>query len=115
LQLHRQLRCVADNRAFLCLALANQFADYDNSGGDADLRAQAIWGPQLSDCFDETEGGADGSLGIVLMGLRITEIREQIPASRIGDETAIRADYIDASPMKGSNYRQRFFRIGVPV
>jgi hypothetical protein len=99
----------------LRLSLANQIADYDNSGGDADLRAQTIRRPQLFDCFDETERGADRSLGIVLMGLRITETCKQTPGARIGDETGLRADHRDASPMKSPNRRQRLFRIEVLV
>ena len=88
LQARRQVRRLADHRLLLRRALADQVADHDQAGRDADpgrerrARRAARSRPTAS---TSCEPGAHRPLGIVLVRLRPAEIGQHAVAHELGD------------------------------
>ena len=80
--------------ALLRRAIADQVADHDEPGGDAEPHAQILARWQSADRLDHREPGAHGPLGIVLMRLRLAEIDQHPVAHVFGDEAVEMADRI---------------------
>ena len=70
---------------------ADEVADHDEPGGDADphlqRRAGAVF--ELRHRLDHREPGMHGAFGVILVGLRIAEIGQHAVAHILGDETAV--------------------------
>ncbi len=81
-----QVRRLADHRLLLRGALANQIADHDEPGGDADAHLQRVGGGNAAHRLDHREAGAHRPLGIVFVGARIAEINQHAVAHVFGDE-----------------------------
>ena len=82
-----QIGRLADDASFARLALAHQFADDDEAGGDARAhfeRDAAIAGKSVHR-FQQREGGAHGAFRVVLMGPGIAEIDQRAVAHQFGD------------------------------
>ena len=86
LQAGCEVRRLADNPALLRLARADQIADDDEAGGDADPARQAR-GATLkpADAVDQRQAGPYRLLGIMFMRLRIAEIGKDAVSHIFGD------------------------------
>ena len=80
LQATRKLRSFADN-PLLIRAVAEEIADHDGAGGDADaqLKGPGTAAIELGDRLDQGETGTDRAFDVVLVRLRMAEIA---PASQ---------------------------------
>ena len=86
LEAGRQVRRLTDDVTLLRRALADQVADNDEPAGDPDPRRQGLWQVERGDRIDDREAGAHRTLGVVLMGLWVTEIDEHAIAHVFGDK-----------------------------
>ena len=78
---------------------ADEVADHDKPGGDADahLQGNAGGGLELRHRLDQRKPGPDGAFGVMLDGLGIAEIGQYPVANVPGDETAGTGDEIGAA------------------
>src|SRR5262245_51902748 len=78
-----QVRGLADHRLLLGGTLADQLADHDQAGGNADPGHERGVHRRLQSrqCIDDREPSADCPLGLVLMGVRPAEVGQ--PATSI--------------------------------
>ena len=78
---------------------ADEVADHDKPGGDADahLQGNAGGGLELRHRLDQRKPGPDGAFGVMLDGLGIAEIGQYPVAHVPGDETAGSGDEIGAA------------------
>jgi hypothetical protein len=86
LQARRKVRRLADHAALLRLTRWDQVADHDQSGCNTDpdlLRSRRL---EPSNYRNQLKPGLDGSLRVVLMGMRITEVHEDTIPHISGDE-----------------------------
>ena len=91
---------VSPTTACSCAApCADQIADHDQAGGDADPHLQRRRRPASSfaTASIKRQPGPHRALGVVLMRLRIAEIGEHAVAHVLGDEPAERAATISAT------------------
>ena len=104
MQARREVRRLADDAALLRLARSNEVADDHQAGGDPDAHAQrrAAHGDEFGRGLDDCEAGLHGALGVVFVGLRVTEIGEHTFAHIFADETAAALDPIRAAAMVGA-------------
>ena len=84
-----EVRGLADHRLLAGGTFADQFADHDQAGGDADPRRQGLPRRRLPsrERVDDREPRPDRPLGVVLMRLRPAEIGEHAVAHELGDVT----------------------------
>ena len=80
MQARRQVRRLANDAALLCLARADQVADDDETGGDADTGLQGRVRLERTDGTDQLQSCPNGPLCIILVGLRIAEVHEDAVA-----------------------------------
>ena len=75
-------------------ALADQIADHDQPGGDADphLQIRASTPAERPTASITRQPGADRPLGIILVGLRVAEIDQHPVAHVLGDKAVEAAD-----------------------
>jgi hypothetical protein len=113
LQPGRQVRHVADHAALLCRALADEVADDDDAGGDADANLQPGMrtGRQPRDRLHQGKGAAHRAFGIVLMRLRIAEIGQHAIAHVLRDEAPGLGDHPGAAAMIGADDLPHVFGI----
>ena len=90
LQPRGQVRGLADDRLLLRGAAAEQVADHDQPGRDADPDPERGAGRRLEIAHrrHELEPGADRPLGIVLLRPRVAEVGQDPVAHVLGDEAA---------------------------
>src|SRR5262249_9819021 len=105
LQSCREVRGLADNATLLSFARADQVAYHNEPRRDADPYLQGHTGRRREPryCLDEGETGADGSLGVMLVCMRIAEIREHAVAHVLRDKAAIPVDHLRAAAMIGTD------------
>ncbi len=100
-----EVRCLADDTAFLRRARADQIADHREAAGDAETHPQRPRRRQMADRVDDRKPGAHRPLGVVLVRLRIAEVDKQPIAhvlrdkvveagDRFGDAAVIGADHL---------------------
>ena len=88
LQARGEVRRLADDVALLRLAGADQFADHDQAGGDADADLmRAADRRARATASIKRERGAHGVLGVGLVRLRIAEIDQHAVAHVFGDDS----------------------------
>ncbi len=106
LEPRRQVRRLADHRLFLCAALADQLADHDQAGRDADPGRQGFAGRhrQSADCLGQCQPGAHRPLGLVLVRLRPAEVGEHTIAHVFGDVPAPALHHLGAGAMIGADH-----------
>ena len=94
-----QVRRLADHRLLLGGTRADQVADHDKPGGDADadLQGSAGGGLELRHRLDQRKPGPHRALGVMLVGLGIAEIDQHPVAHVLGDEAADPGDEIGAA------------------
>ena len=94
-----QVRRLADHLLLLGSSVADEVADHDKPGGDADahLQGNAGGGLELRHRLDQRKPGPDGAFGVMLVGLGIAEIGQYPVAHVPGDETAGSGDEIGAA------------------
>ena len=87
LQAGSEVRRLADHRLLLRGSLADQVADHDEAGRDADPSCQraGLWKAQPRDRGGGREAGADCPLGRVLVRLGPAEIGQHAVAHELGD------------------------------
>ena len=76
LQPGRQVRRVSDDAAFTGITFADQLADDDEAGGDADSQPQvdSALAAELTHRRQQRDRGPHCAFGVIFMGARITEI-----------------------------------------
>ena len=95
LQAGREVRGFADDRRAPALARADQIADHDQAGGDADADLQAHPSArEPPDGVNQREAGPHCPLGIVLVRLRIAEIDEHAVAHILGHKALEATDLL---------------------
>ena len=84
---------------------ADEIADHDKPGGDADahLQRRAGRGCELRHRLDQRQPGAHGALGVMLVGLGIAEIGQHPVAHVLGDEPAGLGDLLGAAAVIGAD------------
>jgi hypothetical protein len=105
LQARRQVRGLADDRLLLSGARADEIADHDEPGSDADADSQGNAGDriQFRRRFDQRKPGLHGAFGVVFVRLGIAEIGQDPVAHIFGDEAAGLGDEVFAEPMIGAD------------
>ena len=90
----REVGSGANDRMFLSRTFADQIANDDEPGGNADpgLERLACRVSYAANCLRRGKSGTYRSLGIVLMGTRPTKIREYAVAHQLGDMPANPSD-----------------------
>ena len=90
LQARREVWRLADDRLLLCSTRADQVADHDKPGGDADphLQRNAGGGREPRRRLDQGKPGPHSVLGVVLVSLGVAEIGQHPVAHVLGDEPA---------------------------
>jgi hypothetical protein len=91
LQARGKVRRFADDGLSFRRTLGDQVADHDQAGCDADpgLERRRCGRLQPRNCGDDVEAGPHRALGVVLMGVRITEIDQKPIAQEMRDESVI--------------------------
>jgi hypothetical protein len=93
----------------LALGTAAHRADHDRAGVDADARRQTYSVLGLERIVQRAKGGEDlapgthGAFGVVLVGLRITEVHEQPVAQILGDVPRVAVDRPGRRPLIGAH------------
>src|SRR5262249_61172490 len=105
LQTSRQVRRLAHHPALLRLAGTNEIADHDQARRDPNTRPERLLDTQLADRLDDRQSRPDGTLGIILMGVRIAEIDEHPIAHVPGHEAVEPGDRLRAALIIGADYR----------
>jgi hypothetical protein len=108
-----QVRRLPDDPALQSFALADQVADHDEPGGDAnanlDLAGRGRIAP--SDRGNGVEASAHRSLGIVFVGPRKSEINQYTVAHVFSDDAVEAANRPGHAPVIGADHLAQFFRI----
>ena len=106
LEARRQVRGLANHGLLLRPALADQLADHDQTGGDADPSSQRFAGGRLQSRqrIDDREPGPDRPLGIVLMRPRPPEVGQHTIAHVLGDVALPALDHLGAGAMIGADH-----------
>ena len=106
LQSRGQVRRLADHRLLLCGTFADEIADHDQPGGDADadLELAASGCVEPSDIGADVEAGAHRALGIVFVGARIAEINQHAVAHVFGDEPVEAAHRFRCAAVIGADH-----------
>ena len=94
LQPRREVGRFTNDGPLLCRAGADDFADHDKAGGDADprLQARAVRQFDIADLRKDSERRANGAFRCILEGARKAEIGQHAVAHEFGDEPAISPD-----------------------
>ena len=113
LQARREVGGLADHRLLLRRALADQIADHDKSGGDADadgepLRSTCLQARHRRCCF---QPGPHRPLGVVLMRPRIAEIGQHPVAHEFGDKAVIARDDAGNGVLIGADLLAQFLGV----
>ncbi len=89
-----EVGCLADDGALLCGADADDLADHDQAGGDADARLQrhAVGACYAGHFGDDGKSGMHRARGRILVGMWKAEIGEYAIAHELGDEAAEPSD-----------------------
>ena len=111
LQARREVRRLADDAALLRRALADQVADHDQPGGDADTRLQGASCSRRTDRIDHLQPRPHRLLGVVLMRLRIAEIDQHAVAHVFGDEAVETAHGLGDALLIGGNDLAQVLRV----
>ena len=107
LQPRREVRRLADHGLLLGRALADQLADHDQAGRDADPGRQRLARrrrPAAASAVDQRQPGPDRPLGVVLVRLRPAEIGEHAVAHVLGDVAAPALDHLGAGVLIGADH-----------
>ena len=112
LQPRREVRRLADDVALLRLAGADQFADDDQAGGDADADLVAAVGDDsCATASISASAGAHRIFGVGLAGLGIAEIDQHAVAHIFGDIAAEAGDHLGGAFVVGGDDLAQIFRI----
>jgi hypothetical protein len=104
-----EVRRFTDDTTFLHFPAADQIADDDKAGSDADAAGEFAdrSQPQRANRTDQLEPGQDRPLGIVLLRPRVAEIDQYAVAHVFGDEAVEPADRVgDAVVIGGDDLAQ---------
>jgi hypothetical protein len=106
LQAGREVRRLADHRLFLRGAGADQLADHDAAGGDADPGGEACIIRRCQSCHGghKVKAGAHRPLGLVFVRLRPAEVRQHAVAHVFRDMPAPTLDHLGAAPLVGTDH-----------
>ena len=111
LQARREVRRLADDVALLRFAGADQLADHDQAGGDADADLVLAADRERADGLDHRQRRAHGILGVGLVRLGIAEIDQHAVAHVFGDEAAEAGDHGGRAFVIGGDDVAQVFRI----
>ena len=108
LQTGGEVRRLADDRLLLRRSCADQIADDDQPGGDADARLQLDrFDIEAADSVDRAQPRAHRPLGVVLMRLRVAEIDQHAVAHVPGDKAVEPGDHLgDRAVIRGDDLAQ---------
>ena len=99
-----EVRRIADDRLLPRRAGAQQIANDDEAGGDADAQPQPLRRFQRADGIDQGQSGPDRPLGVVLMRLRIAEIDQNPVAHVFGDKAVEAGDRVGDAAVVGADH-----------
>jgi hypothetical protein len=111
LQTRRQVRRLTDHTAFLGFPRADEIANHDQAGANADSYLERLNVAQLSNRLDERQSALHRALGVVFVRLRIAKIDEHAIAHVPGDEPAKPADRLCDALVIRSDHRAEIFGI----
>jgi hypothetical protein len=118
LQPRREVWRLADDISLLRRALADQLADYDKAGRDANphlrLRRRRCCHGEAGNRVEDRQAGLDRQRCIVLMSLRVAEIAEHPVAHVFGDVAAEPSHPFGDGAMVGADQRAQILGIGLP-
>src|SRR5215831_7673153 len=113
LQARRQVGGLTDHRLLLRQALADQVADDDKPGGDADAHGELLRSTSLQArhrrCYFEP--GPHRALGVVLMRPRVAEISQHPVAHVFGDKPVIARDDASNGVLIGADLLAQFLGV----
>ena len=105
LQTSGEIRCIADD-----IVLDNLAADDDQPGGNPDSCVE-LFLMQPRHPLDQRQPASRGTLGVVLVCLRISEIKQDAVAHIAGDKSAKGLDNLCDAAMVGAHDPAQFFGI----
>ena len=113
LQSRGEIRGIADERIVPQRAAAAEIAHDHEAARDADADRERLGGPGLEPrrALDDVERRSHRSLGVIPVGARVAEIRQDAVAAKIAEEAVIGLDDLRAGRVKGIEDRGRVFRI----
>ena len=113
LQTRRQAWCVTNDGMLSQRALAAEVADHNQTGGYANADRERLFRSRLHprDGSNDVERRAHGTLGIVLVRTRITEIGQYPVAPEIREEAIIGQRDTGAGGLKGIDDCTHVFRV----
>ncbi len=105
LQACREVRGLTDNASLLRFARTDEVADHHEPGCDADTyrKGRAGGAGELRHRLNQSKPGLYGTLGVMLVCLRITKIRKHSITHILCDEPPISLDQIGAAAMISAN------------
>ena len=107
-----KLRSLADNH-LLIRAVAEEIADHDGAGGDADaqLKRSSIAAIKLGDRLDQGETRTDRAFDVVLVCLRMAEMRQHLSPGELAHHAAGPRDDRRAAALVSGDQRLQLLRI----
>jgi hypothetical protein len=113
LQTRREVRGLADHRLLPRRAFADQIADHDKPGGNADADGESFrstgFQPRHRRCYFQPR--PHRPLGVVLMRPRIAEIGQHPVAHEFGDKAVIARDDAGNGVLIGANLLAQFLGV----
>ncbi len=112
LQPRREVWCLADDVALLHFAGADQFADHDKAGGNADAHLVAAGrAEQICDRVNQRERRTDCVLGVRFVRFRVAEINQHAVAHVFCKIATKARDDLGGALMVGRDHLAQIFRI----
>src|SRR5262249_52525320 len=113
LQSRREVGGLADHRRLLRRALADQIADDDKPGGNADVDGELLRSTSLQARHRRyyIQPGAHRPLGVVLMRPRIAEVDQHPVAHVFGDKAVIARDDAGTGILIGAELLAQFLGV----
>ena len=111
LQAPRQIGRLAHNAALLCLPRSDQVADHNEARCYADTGLQRSTCLERGYCRDQFQPGAHRPLGVILMGLGVTEINKRPVAQILRQKAAEAAHRIGDALLIGRDDLAQILRV----
>src|SRR5262249_29286217 len=102
---------LTDHTAFLGFPRADEIANHDQAGANADSHLERLNAAQLSNRFDERQSGPHRPLGVVFVGLGIAEIDEHPIAHVFSNEPAEPGDLLRDALVIGADHGTQIFGV----
>ncbi len=107
----REVRRLADDTALLRFAGPDKVPDHHQAGGNPNPHLYGLRSRERSNRIDQREAGPNGTLGVILMRLRIAEINQHAVAHIFRDEAPEAAHSIGDARLIGRNDLAQVLRV----